>query len=151
MSVEFIHNSVPHSSTKVSPFSLILGYEPRAYPPLGKTFLPTLEGHLSSLEMARKEALAAHETARQIMTERSSKGSFHGRLEIRSGWKPPISAFLIPLGNLRPKDMAHLKSLRYYLHSYTNSDSLPHGRFTMYSTLIFYPLITRLRRMVPPS
>jgi hypothetical protein len=57
----------------VSPFSLILGYEPRVYPPLGKTFLPALEGHLSSLESARKEALAAHETACRIMTERSSR------------------------------------------------------------------------------
>jgi hypothetical protein len=27
-SAEFVHNSVPHSSTKVFPFSLILGYEP---------------------------------------------------------------------------------------------------------------------------
>jgi hypothetical protein len=72
-SAEFVHNSVPHSSTKVSPFSLILGYEPRAYPPLGKTFLPALEGRLSSLEAARKEALAAHESARRIMTERSSR------------------------------------------------------------------------------
>jgi hypothetical protein len=72
-SAEFVHNSVPHSSTKVSPFSLILGYEPRAYPPLGKTFLPALESRLSSLESARKEALAAHETARRIMTERSSR------------------------------------------------------------------------------
>jgi hypothetical protein len=72
-SAEFVHNSVPHSSTKVSPFSLILGYEPRAYPPLGKTFLPALEGCLSSLEAARKEALAAHESARRIMTERSSR------------------------------------------------------------------------------
>jgi hypothetical protein len=33
-SAEYLHNSIPHSSTKVSPFSLILGYEPRAYPPL---------------------------------------------------------------------------------------------------------------------
>jgi hypothetical protein len=72
-SAEFIHNSVPHSSTKVSPFSLILGYEPRAYPSLGKTFLPALEGCLSSLESARKEALAAHETAHRIMTERASR------------------------------------------------------------------------------
>jgi hypothetical protein len=72
-SAEFIHNSVPHSSTKVSPFSLILGYEPRAYPSLRKTFLPALEGRLSSLESARKEALAAHETARRIMMERSSR------------------------------------------------------------------------------
>ena len=34
---EFQHNSAPHHSTKVSPFSLMLGYEPCAYPPLGKT------------------------------------------------------------------------------------------------------------------
>ena len=57
---EFHHNSVPHSSTKVSPFSLLHGYEPRAYPPLGKTFLPALENCLAALEEAQKEALAAH-------------------------------------------------------------------------------------------
>ena len=39
-SAEFQHNSVPHSSTKVSPFSLLLGYDPCSYPSLGKTFLP---------------------------------------------------------------------------------------------------------------
>ena len=66
---EFHHNSIPHSSTKVSPFSLLYGYEPRAYPPLGKTFLPALENCLTILEEAWKEALAAHETARQIMRE----------------------------------------------------------------------------------
>ena len=66
---EFQHNSAPHHSTKVSPFNLMLGYEPRAYPPLGKTFLPTLENRLLSLREARKEALAAHETAQRIMRE----------------------------------------------------------------------------------
>ena len=66
---EFHHNFVPHSSTKVSPFSLLHGYEPRAYPPLEKTFLPALENRLTALEEARKEALAAHETARRIMKE----------------------------------------------------------------------------------
>ena len=66
---EFHHNSVPHSSTKVSPFSLLHGYEPRAYPPLGKTFIPTLENRLTTLEKAQMEALMAHETARQIMRE----------------------------------------------------------------------------------
>ena len=40
---EFQHNSAPHHSTRTSPFNLMLGYEPRAYPPLGKTFLPALE------------------------------------------------------------------------------------------------------------
>jgi hypothetical protein len=72
-STEYLHNSVPHSSTMVAPFSLILRYEPRAYHPLGKTFLPALESHLSSLESAQKEALAAYETAHRIMTERSSR------------------------------------------------------------------------------
>ena len=56
-SAEFQHNSVPHSSTKVSPFS----------------FLPALESHLSSLDSARKDALAAHESAQRIMIERSSR------------------------------------------------------------------------------
>ena len=60
---EFQHNSVPHSSTKVSPFSLLFGYDPCAYPPLGKTFIPALESRLSSLDSARKEALATHESA----------------------------------------------------------------------------------------
>ena len=68
-SAEFQHNSVPHSSTKVSPFSLLLGYDPRSYPSLGKTFLPALESRLSSFDSARKEALAAHESARRIMIE----------------------------------------------------------------------------------
>ena len=66
---EFHHNSVPHSSTKVSLFFLLHRYEPRAYPPLGKTFLPALENYLTVLEEARKEALVAHETARRIMRE----------------------------------------------------------------------------------
>ena len=49
----------------------MFGYEPRAYPPLGKTFLPSLENRLLSLQEARKEALAAHETAQRIMRQRN--------------------------------------------------------------------------------
>ena len=70
---EFHHNSVPHSSTKVSPFSLLHGYEPRAYPPLGKTFLPALENCLTAIGEAWKEALAAHETACRIMREQNTR------------------------------------------------------------------------------
>ena len=68
---EFQHNSAPHHSTKTSPFNLMLRYEPRAYPPLGKTFLPALENRLASLQEMRREALAVHETARRIMKERN--------------------------------------------------------------------------------
>ena len=69
---EFHHNPIPHSSTKVSPFSLLHGYKPRAYPPLEKTFLLALESHLAILKEAQKEALAAHETAHQIMKEQNT-------------------------------------------------------------------------------
>ena len=68
---KFQHNSAPHHSTKTSPFKLMLGYEPHAYPPLGKSFLPSLENRLLSLLEVRKEALATHETARRIMRERN--------------------------------------------------------------------------------
>ena len=49
----------------------MLGYEPRAYPPLGKMFLPALENRLTSLLEIRKEALAAHETAQRVMKEQN--------------------------------------------------------------------------------
>ena len=66
---EFAHNSATHSSTQKSPFSLILGYEPKAYPQLGQTFLPTLKDRLSLLTRARDKALAVHEKAKQLMKE----------------------------------------------------------------------------------
>ena len=69
---EFYHNSTPHSSTKKSPFSLFYSYEPCFYPPLGKTFLPALETWLTVLDKAQKEALAAHESARKLITSRST-------------------------------------------------------------------------------
>ena len=69
---KFQHNSTPRHSTKTSPFSLMLGYEPRAYPHMGKMFLPALENRMTTLEEARKEAVAAHETACQIMREQST-------------------------------------------------------------------------------
>ena len=54
------HNSTIHSAINKSLFSLILGYEPRSYPPIRKTFIPALETHLGELEEFRKEVLAAH-------------------------------------------------------------------------------------------
>ena len=67
---EFAHNSATHSVTQKTPFSLMMGYEPQAYPPLGKTFLPNLESRLSNLSAARDEAQAAHKLAQQRMKER---------------------------------------------------------------------------------
>ena len=67
---EFTHNSTTHSVTQRMPFSLMMGYEPWAYPPLGKTFLPNLESRLSNLSKARDEAQAAHKLAQQRMKER---------------------------------------------------------------------------------
>ena len=66
---EFSHNSATHSAINKSPFSLILGYEPRSYPPIGKTFIPALETRLGELEDFRKEALAAHKKAQRTMKE----------------------------------------------------------------------------------
>ena len=67
---EFAQNSTTHSVTQRTPFSLMMGYEPRAYPPLGKTFLPNLESQLSNLVAARDDAQAAHKLAQKKMRER---------------------------------------------------------------------------------
>ena len=66
---EFTHNSATHLSMQKSPFSLILGYEPRDYPKIGQMVLPSLKDRLTLLEQARDEALAAHEKAQQSMKE----------------------------------------------------------------------------------
>ena len=46
---EFAHNSATHSITNKTLFSLMMGYKPQAYPSMGKTFLPNLEGRLLEL------------------------------------------------------------------------------------------------------
>ena len=66
---EFAHNSATQSSTQKSPFSLILGYEPRDYLKIGQTFLPSLEDWLTLLEQAQDKALAAHDKSHQTMKE----------------------------------------------------------------------------------
>ena len=66
---EFAHNSVTHSVTQKTPFSLMVGYEPCTYPPLSKTFLPSLEKGLSDLSSTHNDAMAAHQVAQQKMKE----------------------------------------------------------------------------------
>ena len=69
---EFSHNSATHSAINKLSFSLILRYEPRSYPLIRKTFIPTLETCLGELEESRKKALAAHEKAWRTMKEQTS-------------------------------------------------------------------------------
>ena len=65
---EFTHNLRPHSVTNQSPFFLMMGYEPRALPTIiSKTSLPAVQDCLHSLLTVIKEALAAHDLARQTM------------------------------------------------------------------------------------
>ena len=66
---EFAHNSATHSVTQKTPFFLMMGYEPQAYPPLGKTFLPNLETRLSNLSTAHDDAQATHKITQQKMKE----------------------------------------------------------------------------------
>ena len=47
----------------------MMGYEPCAYPPLSKTFLPNLENWLSDLSAAQDDTNATHQIAQQKMKE----------------------------------------------------------------------------------
>ena len=67
--VEFAHNSVTHLVTQKTLFSLIMGYEPHAYPLLSKTFLPNLEKQLSDLSSTCDDTMAAHQVAQQKINE----------------------------------------------------------------------------------
>ena len=69
---KFTHNHCPHSITNQSPFFLMMGYEPRALPTIiSETSLPAVQDRLHSLLAIRKEALAAHDLARQTMKSRT--------------------------------------------------------------------------------
>ena len=65
---EFVHNIQPHSTTRKSPFYLMMGYEPQALPNIAnKTDLPTVEKWLNKLIKARNKASTTHELARLTM------------------------------------------------------------------------------------
>ena len=68
---KFVHNHHPHSTTSKSPFYLMLRYEPQAIPNIIESaHLPALEECLRNLDTSRKEALAAHKLAQQLMKNR---------------------------------------------------------------------------------
>ena len=65
---EYAHNAHQHSATKKSPFELLHGYQPRAYPAIiGNTNVPTADARLEALQRARKEAQASLEIAAEAM------------------------------------------------------------------------------------
>jgi len=67
---KFSHNSATHSVTNQTLFSLMMGFEPRSYPLIGKTFFPALDKQLKILDAAYKEASTAHAKAAQAVKER---------------------------------------------------------------------------------
>ena len=67
--VEFSHNAAIYSVTQHTSFTLMLRYEPHAYPPLGKTLPSNLEKRLLYLSAAFDNAQAAHKIAQQKMKE----------------------------------------------------------------------------------
>ena len=69
---EFAHNSATHSVIQKTPFSLMMGYKPHTYPPLGKTSLPNLETQLSDLSTAQDDTQAAYKVAQLKMKEQIS-------------------------------------------------------------------------------
>ena len=65
---EFVHNHRPHSSTRKSPFYLMMGYEPQALPEIIEMArLPAVEEWLNTLKEARNEVLAAHKLTQELM------------------------------------------------------------------------------------
>ena len=71
--MEFCHNQRLHSTTRKSPFFLMMGYEPRDLPvAFDRMNIPTVEVRLCTLKEARNEATAAHELARQKMAAHST-------------------------------------------------------------------------------
>jgi len=73
--MEFSHNQKVHSTTKQTLFYLMMGYEPKDIPLVfDRTNAPTAEQRVKTLKETRNEAAAAHELARQMVAERTTRG-----------------------------------------------------------------------------
>jgi hypothetical protein len=71
--VDFAHTQKTHSTTRQSPFFLMMGYKPQAIPTaFPKTNVPSVEQRILNLQKAREEAIAAHNLARQKMAKRTT-------------------------------------------------------------------------------
>lgn len=68
---EFSYNNRPHADRAQSPFELMYGQAPKAIPePFAHSEYPTVEARLQQLDQWRKDALIAHEYARERMKKR---------------------------------------------------------------------------------
>ncbi|KIN98838.1 hypothetical protein M404DRAFT_30992 [Pisolithus tinctorius Marx 270] len=74
-SAEFTHNSRVHSVHKMTPFSLILGYDPSPYPEKRLTPVPSIDKRLERLTSSQDVATLAHQKAQELMRS-CSKGSY---------------------------------------------------------------------------
>jgi hypothetical protein len=71
---QFTHNHRPHSTRQLSPFEVIMGYNPPAFPTImPETNIPVVEERLREITRIRNEAKAAHEIARQRMAQRGNQ------------------------------------------------------------------------------
>ena len=71
---EFAHNNRAHKTSKMSPFLIMYGVDPKGIPTaFPRINAPAVENRLTELMKIRQEALAAHELARQLMLRRNKK------------------------------------------------------------------------------
>ena len=88
--MEFSHNQKVHSTTKQTPFYLMMGYEQQDISlAFEKTNAPTAEQWITTLKKARNEATVVHELVRQMVAERTTRG-FTPFKKRRTGvaWQP---------------------------------------------------------------
>lgn len=68
---EFAHNYKPHSARGMSPFEIIMGYQPRAFPSVSFTSnVSAVEERLKRITHIRSETTAAHALAQRRMEMR---------------------------------------------------------------------------------
>ena len=71
VTAEFSHNRWVHETLKMSPFQVIMGYEPTAIPLAAeRSDVPAVAKRLQEIQAMRSEAQAAHELTRHRMASR---------------------------------------------------------------------------------